>query len=139
MSKENEPNIGLEDLDNAPDAVSTHPQQFTYEQFHDLMEKFSAVSQEKFELMEENSELRRKINTSAVLDELIKPYARRAFIFMCTYCFAIALFLIMDAFRICGFNLEPGIMEILVGSTAVTVIGLVGMVLTGIFVGARKG
>jgi len=35
------------------------------------------------------------------------------------------------------FKLPEGVLQLLVGSTAVTVIGLVGMVLTGVFVGAR--
>lgn len=35
-------------------------------------------------------------------------------------------------------ELDPEVLKFLVGSTAATVLGLVGMVLTGIFVGARR-
>ena len=58
---------------------------------------------------------------------------------MCIYCGAVALILIASGWKIGGFDLPPAVLTVLTGTTAVTVIGLVGMVLTGIFVGARKG
>lgn len=72
-----------------------------------------------------------------MLDELIKPYATRAFIFMCAYCAFVAATLVFHGFRWC-FALPESVLQLLVGSTAVTVIGLVGMVLTGVFIGAGR-
>ena len=50
----------------------------------------------------------------------------------------VAVFLLLSGSETVGFHLEKEVLSLMVGSTAVTVIGLVGMVLTGIFVGARK-
>jgi hypothetical protein len=57
---------------------------------------------------------------------------------MCCYSGIVALLLIASGWNIFGFDLPAAVLVALAGSTAVTVIGLVGMVLTGIFVGARK-
>lgn len=46
--------------------------------------------------------------------------------------------LLMHGCQFSGFKLPDDVLKFLVGSTATTVIGLVGMVLTGIFVGARR-
>ena len=67
---------------------------------------------------------------------------------MCFYSFTVAVILILNGFKVqianyhgvatAPFQLTEAVLNFLVGSTAVTVIGLVGMVLTGVFVGARK-
>ena len=60
---------------------------------------------------------------------------------MCVYSGFVGSVLLLDSFNISGFEMDPTVQAYLVGSTAVTVIGLVGMVgmvLTGVFVGARK-
>jgi hypothetical protein len=57
---------------------------------------------------------------------------------MFCYSAAVGVILLMNSFG-CFVNvLDAEVLKFLVGSTAVTVIGLVGMVLTGIFIGARK-
>ena len=110
--QEPEPNVSLTDLDNAPTNLpspATEAAPVTYEA---LWEKFSRVSEEK-----------------------VRLEARVAFYFMCSYCGFVALMLVASLF---GYSLPSSVMQVLVGSTAVTVIGLVGIVLTGIFVGARR-
>lgn len=57
---------------------------------------------------------------------------------MCSYCGVVALALFMSGFNCFPRPISDEVMKVLVGSTAVTVIGLVGMVLTGVFAGARK-
>ncbi len=57
---------------------------------------------------------------------------------MCVYCGGVWLMLMLRGFEDLGFRLPDSVLQLLVGSTAVTVIGLVGMVLTGVFVGARS-
>ncbi|MBC6438062.1 MAG: hypothetical protein GDA52_07970 [Rhodobacteraceae bacterium] len=77
--------------------------------------------------------------TTRTLNDLIKPFAEKAFWFMCAYCGAVFALLLLHGFGVVlGFSLPDSALDLLVGSTAVTVIGLVGMVLTGIFVGARR-
>ncbi len=138
--------VTLDDLDRAP---STLPKQAGRdakdEQIETLSERLGVVANERDDLREVNNQLRKQVgdlqsknNTTDILNDLIKPYASKAFNFMCAYSFVVGIFVTFNAFGWCGFELEAGVMEFLVGSTAVTVIGLVGMVLTGIFVGARK-
>lgn len=138
MPQNDKPPISLDDLDRAPSALpaDTAPVRIDFDQ---LLTRFSEVANEKIALEEEIFRLKQSVATSQILDELIKPYALRAFSFMCAYCGIVAVILFISGFKLAGFQLETGVLEVLAGSTAVTVIGLVGMVLTGIFVGARRG
>jgi hypothetical protein len=135
---QNEPAINLDDLDNAPSSLPAVRKSVSYEVHTDLLMKFSVVADDKIKLAEENHALKVSVKTAGVLDDLIKPYANRAFIFMCAYCGIVGLLLSLSGFQVSNFHLDTSVLEFLVGSTAVTVIGLVGMVLTGIFVGARR-
>ena len=72
------------------------------------------------------------------ITELIKPSAQQAFNFMRYYCGGVFILLILDGFSFFGFSLPDNALNFLVGSTATTVIGLVGMVLTGVFLGVKR-
>ncbi|KZK77398.1 hypothetical protein PsW64_04576 [Pseudovibrio sp. W64] len=109
--------------------------------FEQLLKDRQALSDDNTLLQNELMELKSRLATKQELDALIKPYAGKAYWFMCVYCGTVALILVLAGFKnVYGnsFNLADSVLEFLVGSTATTVIGLVGMVLTGIFVGARK-
>ncbi len=131
-----QPKISVEDMDNALDRLSPEPS--TNEQTLTFYDRLREVGLENFQLKLTVPELEQKLKTKDILDGLIEPYAKKAFIFMCMYCGFVGSVLLLDSFKICGFDMDPTVQAYLVGSTAVTVIGLVGMVLTGIFVGARK-
>jgi hypothetical protein len=136
---ENKPPITVQDIDRAP---STLPAPTLPAAIQDELQKyklaFVKVSEEKVCLLEENACLKRSVETSKILDGLLTPYANRSFIFMCCYCGVVAFLIVASGWKLGGFDLPSGVLQVLTGSTAVTVIGLVGMVLTGIFVGARK-
>jgi hypothetical protein len=102
-----------------------------------LLINFSTVTFEKDKLALRIEQLNHQLGRNASLDELIKPYAAKSFWFMCIYCAFAALVLTFNAFKWWNFQLAEGVLQTLVGSTAVSVIGLVGMVLTGVFIGAR--
>ncbi len=128
--------LSVEDMDTAPDRLS--PEASTSYQTQTAYDRLHEVGLENFQLKQTVSELEQKLKTKDILDGLIEPYARKTFIFMCVYCGFVGLVLVLDSTKISGFEMDPTVQAYLVGSTAVTVIGLVGMVLTGIFVGARK-
>lgn len=110
-------------------------------EFEQLLKDRQSLADDNTQLQNELMELKTKLSTKQELDALIKPYAGKAYWFMCAYCGTVALILVLAGFTdIFGnsFKLADSVLEFLVGSTATTVIGLVGMVLTGIFVGARK-
>ena len=131
-----QPKISVEDMDNALDHLV--PEESTSEQTRTVFDRLSDVGLENFPLKQTVAELEQKLRTKDILDGLIEPYAGRAFNFMCVYSGFVGSVLLLDSFNISGFEMDPTVQAYLVGSTAVTVIGLVGMVLTGVFVGARK-
>ena len=131
-----QPKISVEDMDNALDHLV--PEKSTSEQTRTVFDRLSDVGLENFQPKQTVAELEQKLRTKDILDGLIEPYAGRAFNFMCVYSGFVGSVLLLDSFNISGFEMDPTVQAYLVGSTAVTVIGLVGMVLTGVFVGARK-
>lgn len=134
------PNINVGDIDSAAESVAAEDAEETPEEkYRKLFKRFHEVSDDLMNLKEENHKLRMADDTSKVLNQLINPMANKAFSFMCFYSGTVALFLMLRGLSGKKFDLSDAVLQILVGSTAVTVIGLVGMVLTGVFVGARRG
>lgn len=132
-----QPEIRVEDIDLAANAtVSTAAD--TVVTLDDMKGAFSRVTEDNARLKQELDEAQRKAKTAEILDSLIEPYAKKAFFFMSAYSGTIGLMVFMNAFGCFRRPISDDVLQILVGSTAVTVIGLVGMVLTGIFIGARK-
>lgn len=128
----------LEDLDRAPSSLpEVQPVDYKSE-LETLRERFNQVTADKDRLQIDFDDLRRNRSTIAELDKLIGPSANKAFLYMSLYSLGTFLLLMLDGSGWYGFNLDESVLDLLVGSTAVTVLGLVGMVLTGIFVGARK-
>lgn len=125
-----------DDIDNAPNEVVVSGSD-TLVSESDLRRALSQVGLEKDAIQAKLENTERRVRTIEILDELIEPYARRSFIFMCAYCGVVGLILLLNGFTGIAFTLPENVLTFLVGSTATTVIGLVGMVLTGIFVGAR--
>ena len=129
----------LADIDSAPESLYTYvpelysvttPDASLQEDLRRLSDQISA----KDDLI---IELRRKLATKTILDSLLEPMSKRSFSFMYYYCGGVGLIMLLHGFHF-HFALPDSVLNFLAGSTAVTVIGLVGMVLTGIFVGARK-
>lgn len=60
-------------------------------------------------------------------------YARWVFCYLVAYSVFVGLVLVASAVNICGFSLDSSVLEYLVGSTAVSAIGLVLAVTTGLF------
>ena len=104
----------------------------------DYANQLARVTNEKADVDLENAKLKLNAETVRTLNALIAPFANKAFWFMCGYCGIVGLMVFFHGFTFCGFSLPDSALNFLVGSTAAAVIGLVGMVLTGIFVGARK-
>lgn len=123
----------------APDSVKDKGKIPDFEALYkEYFEKFNKLSVEKFDLLEEMNSLKAEVRTSQTLDRLIHPFANKAYWFMVFYCVFVGAVVIKDAMHDGKFAVQPDITKILIGSTAANVLGLVGMVLTGVFVGARK-
>ncbi|MDQ0396337.1 hypothetical protein [Labrys monachus] len=92
------------------------------------------------ELSEENASLKselEKIKGRKTFDdvrtELLTPYANKVFWFLCVYCVAVLSLLVKSGEIDSGFKLGDQVLSILSGSTAVSAIGLVGIVVRGLF------
>lgn len=130
-------NITATDIDSAPDNVAgTLPS--VPVSIDALQSTLARLGNENAELKQQLDKAVRKQRTVDILDSLIEPMARRSFNFMCAYCGAVGTLVTLHGFKVRSFQLPDTVLQFLVGSTAVTVIGLVGMVLTGIFIGARS-
>lgn len=68
---------------------------------------------------------------------LMKPLLVRVYNLVAAYCAFILLLAMCQGFGIWGFDLEETILGILSGSTAVSVIGLIGMLISGVFSGSK--
>lgn len=136
MTKTNKPKITLEDIDSSASEVEQSSEDITVST-QSAMNRLAIVAQEKEELIVENERLNSKAKTTEILDTLIEPYAKSTYWFMVCYCAFVGLFLLMNSFGCFQTPVDSTVLTFLVGSTATTVIGLVGMVLTGIFIGAR--
>lgn len=65
--------------------------------------------------------------------ELREKYAGRAFWYLCSYSIFAGLIILLDGFGVCDFEQDPSVLKVLVGSTAVSAIGLVLSVIHGLF------
>lgn len=129
--------ITLGDMDNAPSETAQTETDVVVTK-DDLTVALARVSDENFQLKQGLDEAEKKIRTSKILDNMLEPSAKKAFNYMFAYSGAVGLILLMNGFGCFVNMLDAEVLKFLVGSTAVTVIGLVGMVLTGVFIGARK-
>lgn len=88
------------------------------------------------ELAQTRAELE-KVNGGLTIEQvkagLIKPYANKVFWFVAVYCAAVGCFSIADGNSQNNFDLAETTIGIIAGSTAVSVIGLIGMVISGLF------
>lgn len=130
--------VTVDDIDRAPSNLPVPDGHVSREDYNTFLNRFSDLSEKHIKRLEENAELKKQINTSIILDRLIKPFAVATFMVVCLYCLCVAATLVVHGLDYVRRPLSDTVLQTLVGSTAVTVIGLMGMVLTGIFVGARK-
>ena len=91
----------------------------------------------------ELEQLKARRSFEEVVAEMLRPYSDAVYWFVVCYCVAVGVFLLLAGFRShTGFALSDTVLAVISGSTAISVIGLIGMVITGMFgvrsVKARK-
>jgi hypothetical protein len=80
---------------------------------------------------------RGRSDVEKVKAKLLEPYVNKVFNFVAVYCATVAIFIFMSALQHPGFKLPESILAIIAGSTAVSVIGLIGLVISGLFGGKK--
>ena len=129
--------VGLEDLDRAPPSLPARLDLDWHKCYLELHERFTLVAEDLFQTKEEVIRVSSQNDTRAELNTLIKPYAKKAFWFMVAYCVVVVVIICLQGFHT-GFSLPDSVLATLVGATAANAIGLVGMVLTGVFLGGPR-
>ena len=138
-SEEKEPSrAAIEDIKDAVDKLPAPSKDDGFPSRERLQEDARRLGDENAELKVEISKLKSDLATKQTLDSLLQPYAVRTFRFMCAYCVFVAIIIVYAGLKVHDFFLSDDVLKILVGSTAVSVVGLAGTVLTGVFIGARK-
>ena len=138
----------MADTDNqnvSPDAIGAAP--IEPPRAPDYDEAASAFySRLVADLQVENAELRTQLDqTSGKLDvadvkaRMMEPWADKVFNFVCVYCVALGALVVMSGFKVCGFSLSDTVLAVLAGSTAASVIGLIGIVVSGLFGAKTEG
>jgi len=121
-------------IDTAPDSATPNPSRVTPSktEFDQLIASYGEL-QNKYEgALAETDRLRG--SAEAARAQLIKPYAWAVFWFVCAYGAVVAILLVAEGFgKAIGFNIDNAVMGVLVGSTAVSAIGLVLTVVKGLF------
>jgi hypothetical protein len=84
-------------------------------------------------LSAENERLTAEENIETVKARLIRPYANRVFCFLVGYSVFVAVVVVFHGFKIWSFQLPDGVLSVLAGTTLAAVVGLAGIILSGIF------
>jgi hypothetical protein len=97
------------------------------------------LSEQLSETQAENDRLKAQRSIEDVKAGMLETYGDRVYYFVMGYCIVVAIFLIMSGYKnYTQFQLNDTILAIIAGSTAVAVIGLIGMVVSGLFGSSQK-
>lgn len=102
-----------------------------------LAQELGEMSDKLAETQAENDRLKAGPDIDAVRARMLEPYVNKVFNFVAAYCAIVAALLIAHGIKCVGFALPETILAIISGSTAISVIGLIGLVITGLF-GAKR-
>jgi len=101
------------------------------------LQEIGRLSEKLAEADAERDRLKSAGDIESVKARMLEPYVNKVFTFVAIYCGIVAVILFLAGMNI-GFTLPETILAIISGSTAISVIGLIGLVITGLF-GAKNG
>jgi hypothetical protein len=130
--------VRLENIDpsiigKAPDVTEEADVDLAPAQEQELWRLISELQVNNASLKAENDELRAKVDLDTEKAKLVKPYANKVFWFLAAYCLAVFGLILLHGWSYNGFKLETTTLGIVSGSTAVSAIGLVGIIVKGLF------
>ncbi len=133
-----QPPLNPADIDTAPPVLTEVNGALPADEVEIWREKFIDLSS-RYEALEITFDTyRRREKAGDILNTLIVPYSDNIFKFMVFYSVFVGCVLLMNSGGRFPNPISDTVMSFLVGSTATTVLGLVGMIVGGIFTGARK-
>jgi len=118
-------------IDGAPTApVDVDPNSDLDDTERDIIGR---LQNEVAELRAQNESLEAKKTIDDIKGDLMEPLLKRVYNLVACYCGFILFLALLQGFEFCGFSLDITTLGILCGSTAVSVIGLIGMLISGVF------
>jgi len=120
-------------IKTAPDETPASEADLSKAEEEKLSSLVSALQVENSELASENERLSKERDVESIKARLIEPYARNVFRFLVGYSSSVGIFIVLHGFKAWGFALDPIVLSVLSGSTALSAIGLVGIVVRGLF------
>lgn len=127
--------IELSDIDNAP-VTADLDGDGQIDDFEELIQQIGGLTESLAAAEAEMARLKSTSDIEVVKARMLEPYVNKVFNFVAVYCGFVGIILFMCAMKI-EFELPETILAIISGSTAVSVIGLIGLVITGLF-GSKK-
>lgn len=113
--------------------ITPDPQDFDQEESEFYIGLVGQLAAENDALRAENERLKAKRSYEEVQTSLMEPYANKVYLFLVSYCCFVGACLLLQGFSLGGFRLSDTVMAVIAGSTAVSAIGLVGFVVSGLF------
>lgn len=128
-------------IDNAPVEPDPLPAIVENEDYSVFSDIIGELSEKLAEAEAEIARFQGQQTVEQVKAGLLAPYSKRVFWFVVGYCAVVGIMLLLAGWGVAtSFKLSDAILGIIAGSTAVSVIGLIGMVISGLFgVGGSKG
>jgi hypothetical protein len=125
-------------IDAAPVDPDVVPVQINDDLFGEFRDMVGDLALQLDEANAEIERLRGQKTVAQVKAAMLEPYSKGVFWFVVGYCVVVAILLVLAGWgAVTGFHLSDAILGIIAGSTAVSVIGLIGMVITGLFASER--
>ena len=118
-------------IDRAP--IAPDPQDFNPADSDFYVELVGDLSEQNEALEAEIERLKGQQTVDAVRASMMKPYADKVFWFLVGYCLFVGLIILLNGFGWGGFKISDVVLGVIAGSTAVSAIGLVGFVVSGLF------
>ena len=124
------------------EAIAEEPSPDDGEEGSEIARCRNELSKMQSRLQESNAEGERLkaelLSADQVKAKMMEQYANKVFHFVCWYCIGVAVILLTNRIAL-GTPLSETVLAIIAGSTAVSVIGLIGIVVGGLFgIGQRR-
>jgi hypothetical protein len=130
-------NVPAASIDAAPDEAAAPPEMIG-DASAKLLEAFNRLQTENETLNAEVTRLKGKKTFDDVRATMAEPYANKVFYFLIGYCVFVGAILLLDGFPCFRFHISDVVLGVIAGSTAVSAIGLVGFVVSGLFGASRQ-
>jgi len=125
-------------IDNAPVEPENLPVQVDDQLFAEYRDMVGDLALHLDAAEAEIERLEGKQSVAEVKAAMLGPYTWAVFWFVVGYCALVAILLLLSGWsNHTDFKLSDTVLSIIAGSTAVSVIGLIGMVITGLFASDR--